>query len=219
MRHSLEQHNVARLRAFLNKSEKIDQQEFAGKIGCSVHTLQSIESGRLKLSEKLAHSISRETDVDVAWLLKNNRKAPIVRFFDTPYTFEDYERAQASKAPEFMEMLSADYAVAFYAQLRAILSSAAKRGRADIALYRVAKVLENCRRDFGHDKELLPPRTRQFSKRPDNLPSLKHWQVESGIRLFSEWIRDRERSAAHDLPLLKKLRVKRQRSGNRLSVT
>jgi transcriptional regulator with XRE-family HTH domain len=211
MRHSLEQHNVARLRTYLNKFEKIDQREFAGKIGCNVHTLQSIETDRLKLSEELAHSINRETNVDIAWLLENNLKAPIVRFFDTPYRFEDYERAQASKAPEFMAMLSADYAAAFYGQVRSILSSAAKRGRAEVALYRIAKVLENCRRDFGHDKELLPPRTRQFSRRPDNLPSLKHWQVEAGIRLFREYVRDRSESSQRTMKALKRPTPHRKR--------
>jgi transcriptional regulator with XRE-family HTH domain len=206
MRHSLQQHNVARLRAFLNKHEKFDQQRFAKLIGCGLSTLQQIETGtkRFKLSEEVAHRIHDETGVDVGWLLENKLKAPIINFVGATYTFEDYERAQTPKAPaEFMELLSVDFAAAFYGELRAMLSSAAKRGRAEIALYRIAKVLEKCRREFGHDTQLVP-RTGQFDKRTDNL---KRWRVEAGITLFKKDCRERDAIIRRTIEQLKKGKV------------
>ena len=207
MRHSLEKHNVARLRTLLNKHEKFDQQRFAKLIGCGLSTLQQIETGtkRFKLSEQLAHRIHDETGVDVGLLLSNNLKAPIVNFVGAPYKFEDYERAQASKTPaEYMEVLSVDFAAAFYGELRAMLSSAAKRGRAEIALYRIAKVLENCRREFGHDTQVVP-RTGQFDKRTDNL---KRWRVEAGITLFKKDCRERDAIVRRTMQQLKQGNVR-----------
>jgi transcriptional regulator with XRE-family HTH domain len=212
MRHSLEQHNVARLRAFLHKhallnNETFDQQRFAKLIGCGLSTLQQIETGtkRFKLSEELAHRIHDETGVDVGWLLSNNLKAPIVNFVGAPYKFEDYERMQASKMPaEYMEVLSVDFAAAFYGEVRAMLSSAAKRGRAEIALYRIAKVLENCSREFGHDTEVVP-RKGQFDKRSDNL---KRWRVEAGITLFKKDCRQRDAIIRRTMQQLKQGKVR-----------
>src|SRR2546426_12012804 len=68
------QHNIARLRLLLGKS----QREMADIIGCSFDTIQSLELGRLALSESLARRISAATGVHLHWLLDNDLKAPIV---------------------------------------------------------------------------------------------------------------------------------------------
>jgi transcriptional regulator with XRE-family HTH domain len=177
MRHPCEKKsNVGRLRAYLsqhayvNQHEKFDQLRFAALIGCSVHTLQSIETGRLKLSQELADRIARETGVGLRWLVDNNVKAPIARDFgpsprsrgyqlNAPYKFEDYERAQASKIKpdEFeAEVLSAVYAAVHFApMLQAILFSAHKRGRFSVAVWKVLKLLSDCRKQFGYDKRIM----------------------------------------------------------------
>jgi transcriptional regulator with XRE-family HTH domain len=75
MRHSSQKHNVARLRVLLNEFEKLDQEQFAKMIGCSVHKLRNIETGRTPLDELLARRIADETGIAKEWLLENNPKA------------------------------------------------------------------------------------------------------------------------------------------------
>src|SRR5438128_2244386 len=117
------------------------QGAFAKMIGCSIHTLQSIETGRtdrLKLSEDLARKISNETGVHLRWLLENDLKADIVSARGGPYSKSEFECAQANKrigSTEFVQYLIADYAASFYGQIRAILSSAAKRNLEEIATW------------------------------------------------------------------------------------
>ena len=215
MRHSSESHNVARLRVFLGEK----QPAFAELIGCSVHSLQSIETGRLKLSEPLARRISTETGVHLRWLLENNLKVPIVKagFGRTwTYTRSDYECAQASKTigvDKLTEQISEDYAASFYAQIRAILSSAAKAGRArvELATWKLAKFLEDCRREFGHDTKLVESKE-QFGLRADDSPYLKHRQVNAGISLFRKYNQERTRSIRRTLAQLKKAHNKKAQS-------
>src|SRR5262245_36752431 len=50
----------------------ISAKKLADLIGRSIHTVKSLESGRLALSEDLAMKISHETGVDTRWLLGGN---------------------------------------------------------------------------------------------------------------------------------------------------
>ncbi len=61
---------VAVLRTKLGLTVK----EFAELIGKSVWSVTSLESGRLKLSEETAHDISKETGVEMKWLMDGNPK-------------------------------------------------------------------------------------------------------------------------------------------------
>jgi hypothetical protein len=99
----------------------------------------------------------------------------------------------------------------FYGQIRAILSSAGKRGLADVATWKIAKFLDACRCEFGHDRKLIGTEE-QFGLRVDDSPYLKHRQVNAGISLFRKYDRDRKRSIQQTLDQLEKARQKRQRS-------
>src|ERR1700751_1003294 len=70
---SLRQHNLARLRKKLSRT----QVDLAAILGRSVITIKSIETGRLRLSENLATLIAANTGGDRAWLLANDLSAPI----------------------------------------------------------------------------------------------------------------------------------------------
>jgi DNA-binding XRE family transcriptional regulator len=63
--------------AILRKNLALRQPELAEMVGCSVATIQSIEVGRLKLSESLAGRISVTTGCDRDWLLRNDVSAPM----------------------------------------------------------------------------------------------------------------------------------------------
>jgi transcriptional regulator with XRE-family HTH domain len=205
MRTSPLRHNLARLRTFLN----LGQKELADLADCSTRAIQSIELGTLRLSERLARRIAAATGVHVGWLLDNHLKEPIrPAGFERmrPYTRSDYERAQAAKtivADGRTRNFSADYAASFYGQIRAILSSAAKKGLAEVATWRIAKFLDDCRREFGHDKQLIKTEE-QFGPRGDESPYLKLRQVQAGIALFRKYDRDRERSSRQRLARLVK---------------
>ena len=193
MRLSLKKHNLARLRLFLNLSRnrkdrpRIGQREMACIAGCSTPTIQAIEGGRLALSESLARRISAATGVGLRWLLENDLKAPIVNRRGQPYLYVTYESRQAGEAfgdNRLSREWLADYAASAYGQIRAILSSASKRNFADVATWRLGKFLDTCRREFGHNEELIEI---------DESPYPNTRQVEAAIELFRRY--DRERTA------------------------
>ncbi len=64
MRVSSQRTAVALVRAIT----KLSTPHFAGMLGVSVSTIEKLESGNLRLSEKLAAKISFETGVDEDWL-------------------------------------------------------------------------------------------------------------------------------------------------------
>ncbi len=87
-----------------------------------------------------------------------------------------------------------DYAASFYGQIRAVLSSAVKRDLGEVGVWTIAKFLEDCREEFGHDKKLIViVEPEQFGLREDDSPYLKHRQVEAGLALFRDY--DRKRAA------------------------
>src|SRR6266487_6894496 len=96
MRRSPERHNLARLRLFLG----LRQKEMSDVCGCSVDTIQSIELGRLALSELLARKISNATGIGAGWLLGNDRKAPLISdvfgYFE-PFTVSTYEKRRSER--------------------------------------------------------------------------------------------------------------------------
>jgi DNA-binding XRE family transcriptional regulator len=63
--------------AVLRKNLALRQSELAQMVGCSVQTIQSIEVGRLKLSESLASRIWAATGCDKEWLLRNDLSEPM----------------------------------------------------------------------------------------------------------------------------------------------
>src|SRR5262245_30333441 len=71
-------HNLARARRDVLK---VTQAQLAKWVGCSPVTIQSIEAGRLALSDFLAARIERITGVSAEWLLKNDLKRgpPLIR--------------------------------------------------------------------------------------------------------------------------------------------
>lgn len=94
------QHNLARLRTLIG----LTQAEMAKLVGVSAATIQSIELGRLPLSEKLAKRISFESGVTCDWLIKNDlSESPVidpsrtlVNIEPAPYSIRHFKMAQAA---------------------------------------------------------------------------------------------------------------------------
>jgi transcriptional regulator with XRE-family HTH domain len=194
MRKSPKRHNLARLRLFL----KLTQEQMAKLAACSRRAVQSVELGQLTLSEGLARRVTAATGVHLRWLLENDLRAPIVRGGSGrtwDYTRADFDAAQAAEKfgdDELSREIAADYAVSFYGQIRAILSSAAKKNLTEVATWKIAKFLDDCRWEFGHDTRMIGSEE-QFGLRDDDSPYLKHRQVNAGIALFKKYDQERRR--------------------------
>src|SRR5947208_2088531 len=131
MRHPSMKYKVGQLRDRLNDFTKFDQKQFADLIGCTEHTVASLEATkwvrdakgrkrdggpRLNLSRELAWRIARSTGVALHWLLDDDLEAPIVNHANRPYTQKDFEQAtKRSTQKEFNRRLTDDYASTFYA--------------------------------------------------------------------------------------------------------
>ena len=216
-------HNLARLRTYLDLTQK----EMADLAGCSARAIQSVELDTLPLSESLARRISAATGVHLRWLVENNLEAAAIKGDDLEtrtmiaddvleapkagarlqdikswaYTRHDFEAARARKKfgdSKLDQEIAADYAASFYGQIRAILSNAVKRALADVAMWRIAKFLDECRSEFGHDTKLIGTQE-QFGLRADDSPYLKHRQVNAGISLFRKYNQERTRSIRQTL--------------------
>jgi transcriptional regulator with XRE-family HTH domain len=87
MRPSPRRHPLAVLRLALGLTQK----EMADLAGTAMITIQSIESGKRPLKEKLAEHIAAVTGVQLYWLLGGDPKAPIMAENGEPYTRELFE--------------------------------------------------------------------------------------------------------------------------------
>src|SRR5690348_717249 len=92
MRPSPHRHPLAILRFIV----KITQKEMGDLLDCSRATIQAVELGRLKLSEKLAHRIAYETGASLVWLLAGDVRRKPIRSDGTPFTKDSFESERAS---------------------------------------------------------------------------------------------------------------------------
>jgi DNA-binding XRE family transcriptional regulator len=87
---------VQQLRRFLD----LGQKELADLAGCSRHTIESVEQGRLKLSTQLASKIAVACGVDLVWLTANNPNSPMINHEGQPYSRKDYDELTEKKGLE-----------------------------------------------------------------------------------------------------------------------
>jgi len=75
----------------------ITQKELAEMIDCAPVTVQSIELGKLRLSQKLAKRIELQTGVSLEWLLQNDYAVPPTCRMEPgqPYTKRIYQMTRA----------------------------------------------------------------------------------------------------------------------------
>lgn len=80
----------------------LTQKEMGDHGGCSRHTIQSCEIGRVVLSPRIATKISLTTGIDSTWLMNNNPSAPMINASGEPYRYEvDFQPRQRNrKAPD-----------------------------------------------------------------------------------------------------------------------
>jgi transcriptional regulator with XRE-family HTH domain len=81
--------NLRQLRDIL----ALTQPQLASLAGCSMDLIHSVETGRARLSTKVANQISRRTGISDAWLT-GDLQAPMVALDGKPYTLETFQQRQ-----------------------------------------------------------------------------------------------------------------------------
>src|SRR5215831_21391495 len=140
MRTSSKRTTAAVLRSIIG----IKDWEMAKLLDCSISTIYSVESGRLKLSEALGTRMFHETGISLNWLLAGNPEAPPISERDEPYTRAIYTRAQAEKEGfnnRHADLLAMDE-VGLCARVIAILEAANKNKNYFMVNYELSKALQ-----------------------------------------------------------------------------
>jgi transcriptional regulator with XRE-family HTH domain len=221
MRHSSGKHNVARLRVKLNEFEKLDQEQFAKLIGCSVWKLRNIETGRTPLGELLARKICDETGIALEWLLENDLKAPLVanaspvirdrrgrftlaamkravlmRKRGVPFTIEAYKSTRLERdlgVPVERKTLYRDLGGLYATVFYAWLRAIFATEDADVAIWKTGKFLEQLASEHAHSRDVVPTPRLEVAALRDH--KLLGQQVKIGIRLAEKYARDWRRSS------------------------
>lgn len=169
---------------------KLNQDEMAKILGVAKITVARIESGSLKLSEKLANKVQAEFDVSAAWLLANDHLAPILTERDTLWDSKHFEFTQGWRSDlleqerdgttsvtykeeraliqgdedQFVRWKMAEY----MAQIHAMLDATQGQPRRGILIHRLNKMISELRKDFKVSSTTLDsygPQISQLRKR------------------------------------------------------
>src|SRR6266478_3854838 len=83
--------------AIVRSVAQITQKDLAEMVDCAPVTVQSIELGKLRLSQKLAQRIVLQTGASLQWLMRNDYLVPPTcdREPGEPYTKRIYEMTRA----------------------------------------------------------------------------------------------------------------------------
>jgi transcriptional regulator with XRE-family HTH domain len=150
--------------AVLRQKLGLSVQEFAKLIKKSVGTINSLETGRLRLSPETAHFVTEQTGVALEWILEGKpEEEPYwldqVDGHKHPWTKQIFEEIQAHK-------LSADSKIRIknprpgWRLIRALMATgrwlsiyswAEKNGQAEVAQYRMTSFLNDLAKLFGTD--------------------------------------------------------------------
>ncbi len=149
MRISPQRHTLAVLRSIIG----ITQKEMAQVAECSPPTIQAIELGKLKLSEKLGGLIALRTGVALKWLLDDNVASAPVTDEGHPFTKDVYHQTQAFiNAPSPPQFSLFQPMVSFQSnvfRLASILLKAHKDKKVTLCAYKIAKAMDELDREFG----------------------------------------------------------------------
>ncbi len=149
MRRSPQRHPLAVLRLKIG----LGQKEMASLLKCSRPTIQAIELGKLKLSERLATEIAIQTGASLEWLLSGNPSGPPRSQWGGEYTLEEFERVQADLIQPRTHYTDLEYISEFYLDCSSRIGEALLASiRADhypIFRYRLRQLLDRLEQEFG----------------------------------------------------------------------
>jgi hypothetical protein len=172
--------------------------EMAELLQCSTATIQSIESGRLKVNDMMAFKMYDQTGVSTQWLKGKDPKGPVTEE-GKPYTRSAYERVQKLPNRQRKCFFKETY-ILFIIRLRAILAYAEQKGDVFIPVAKTGRFLTSLAEE--HVKDYVPPTgqrkgvTAAINRELANLETIKQ-----DIR---DWSRFRKRMLAEALSAAKR---------------
>jgi transcriptional regulator with XRE-family HTH domain len=178
MRPSNQRHPLAVLRVLVGLTQK----EMAAILDCSTPTIQAVELGKLKLSEKLAEHISIKTGIKIDWLLQNDVGQPPMDVAGAPYTKQTYENYQAQSSYQhdaFGAVFSTVYChMANMARLEALILRAFTDDKMPLCAYKLSQAFDKLDQEFGVTFE-----DHKTVGSPMVIPEEQQW--ESGLHKFA----------------------------------
>ena len=141
----------------------IPARELAKLTGRSIHTIKSVESGRLALSEELALKMSIETGICAQWLVNGDPHAPPLNDLPLPPDHRDsvftkgyFEKRRADREEGLDELNRSGGATMLdSARLWAINAAAVESGNGRLVRYRISKFLRELKNEFGQSDEVF----------------------------------------------------------------
>jgi DNA-binding XRE family transcriptional regulator len=162
--HSTRQQNPIKT---LRKLCGLTQVELAEILDCARLTVNSLESGKLKLSHKMAEKFALHTGVSKAWLLANNARSKPVCQRDPTAAFsrQAFERVRAEIERERTSpgelMAVSSYVEQYCAELRDCASTAVQTGDTTYFYYKLRLSL----RSFVDQHDRVPVQNAELMSR------------------------------------------------------
>ena len=146
--------------AILRRTIGLRQREMAELLECSLPTIQAIEYGHLKLSDKLAQSAAQKTGVSASWLRAGC--GPIVDNDGKPYTRETYDKYHQmmfapSKHPvrlEFELKLARSFFLMAMERMAILFGKALREKNVMMCHFKVSSATEKLLSELGTYKSL-----------------------------------------------------------------
>ena len=152
MRLSSQRHPLAVLRVIIGLTQK----EMATILECSTPTIQAIELGKLKISEKLAGITSLKTGINLKWLLDDDVTKPPVDVGGSPYNrerFEDFQAMALQQKHNFLGGMQASMTfITSVKRLADLTLHAYINDDTAIYSYKLAKAFEELEKQFRGNK-------------------------------------------------------------------
>ena len=169
MRLSPQRHTLAVLRTVIG----ITQKEMAALLECSVPTVQAVELGKLKLSDRLGERVREQTHISLQWLLDNNVGQPPVGDGGKPYTkaiFEEVQSRIRNPAPDPIDITAAHcFFHSIVRQLAASLVSAYENNKLALCQYRLMTSNQHLFEEFGESASLLAATDKDGKRAVENV--------------------------------------------------
>jgi DNA-binding XRE family transcriptional regulator len=174
MRPSPQRHTLAVLRLVVGLTQK----EMADILDCSTPTIQSIELGKLNLSERLAGLASLKTGINLSWLLNNDLNKLPIDIEGAPYSkelFEDYQAIGHLQKHSALGSLQALHSLTMnFRRLCSLTLRAYKMDDSALCAYKLAKMFDNLDKHFGVSEEdheaVKTPKTKAAAGEGDKSP-------------------------------------------------
>ena len=200
MRPSPQRHPLAVLRTLIGFTQK----EMAQILECSTATVQAVELGKLRLSERLAQQTVLVTGVSLDWLLAGDVEKPPLHRDERPYVRADFDNAQAVLQRPFDDVTDPDFASDFIGRCAGTIASAMlaaiQSNRYGLFRYKTRQALDALARQFGNwpalEQDLNTCIDYAVSENPPNFEFLFYRIHKEMMKLFKA--KSREASSGRD---------------------